>query len=74
MEFLIGAVLAIVAWMLWNGLRPPGATVKSSLEREKRRREGRPGGGTMLRLALLTLPLVSAMLVDSEAIAGTLVR
>lgn len=70
MEFLIGAVLAIVAWMLWNGLRPPGATVKSSLAREKRRREG---GGTMLRLVLGTLPLVSAILVDSEAIAATLV-
>ena len=45
MEFLIGAVLAIVAWMLWNGLRPPGATVKSSLEREKRRREREASGG-----------------------------
>lgn len=72
MEFLIGAVLAIVAWMLWNGLRPPGATVKSSLEREKRRRADRTGG-TMLRLMLMTLPLVSAILVDSEAIAATLV-
>lgn len=73
MELLIGAVLAIVAWMLWNGLRPPGATVKSSLERERRRRERRPGDGTMLKLVLPTLPLVSAVLLDTHAIASTLV-
>ena len=72
MEFLIGAVLAVVAWMLWNGLRPPGATVRSSLEREKRRRERVRDDGTIPRLVLLTLSLVPALLVDSEAIAGTL--
>lgn len=44
MEFLIGALVALAAWMLWNGLKPPGATVKSSLERERRRREAASRG------------------------------
>lgn len=69
MEFLIGAVLALVAWLLWNGLRPPGATVKSSLNRERRRRERRPGDGTASRQLLLILLPVVAALSDSPAIA-----
>jgi hypothetical protein len=68
MEFLIGAVLALVAWLLWNGLRPPGATVKSSLERERRRRGRGPGGTASRHLLLILLPIVVA-LSDSPAIA-----
>lgn len=73
MELLIGVVLAIVAWILWNGLRPPGATVKSSLERERRRRERGPGNGTSLRLMLLALPIAAASLFDRHAIAATVI-
>ncbi len=70
MEFLIGAVLAIVAWLLWNGMRPPGATVKSSLERERRRRERSPGRA--LKLVLAGVPALAANLWDLEAIAASL--
>jgi len=71
MELLIGAVLAIVAWMLWNGMRPPGATVKSSLERERRRREKTPGD-VALKLVLVLLPALSAVLWDTQALAAVL--
>jgi hypothetical protein len=73
MELLIGVVLALIAWMLWNGLKPPGATVKSSLERERRRRKRGSGDGGALRLVLLTLPIAGATLLDCHAVAATLI-
>lgn len=71
-ELLIGAVVVVVAVLLWNGLRPPGATVKSSLERERRRRE-RAQGGRALKLVLLSTPALAAALWDLEAVAATLI-
>lgn len=73
MELLIGAVLAIIAWMLWNGMRPPGATVKSSLERERRRRDKGPGDDA-LKFLLLLVPALLAVLWDTEALAAVLLR
>ena len=71
MEILIGVVLAIVAWLVWNGMRPPGATVKSSLKRERRRRE-RAQGGRALKLVLGSTPALSVTLWDLEALAAPL--
>jgi hypothetical protein len=71
MEILIGVVLAIVAWLVWNGMRPPGATVKSSLKRERRRRE-RAQGGRALKLVLASAPALSVTLWDLEALAAPL--
>jgi hypothetical protein len=71
MEILIGVVLAIVAWLVWNGMRPPGATVKSSLERERRRRE-RAQGGRALKLVLVSASALSLALWDLEALAAPL--
>ncbi len=71
MEFLIGAVAVVVAVLLWNGLRPPGATVKSSLERDRRRRE-RAQDGKALKLLLLSAPALSTVVWDLEAFAGPL--
>lgn len=73
MELLIGVVLALVAWLLWNGFKPPGATVKSSLERERRRRKRSSGDGASLRLLLLIVPMVGATLMDGHAIAASVI-
>ncbi len=70
MEFLIGAVLALVAWLLWNGLKPPGARVKSSLERDRRRRENR--GDSMLKVMIAGVTSATATLVDSPVLAVAL--
>jgi hypothetical protein len=71
MELLIAVVLAVVAWLVWNGMRPPGATVKSSLERERRRRE-RSQAGRALKLLLVGAPALSVALWDLEAFAAPL--
>lgn len=71
MEILVGAVFALLAWMLWNGLKPPGATVKSSLERERRRREAKRRE-SMLRVMIVSVPPATASLVDSPVLAVTL--
>lgn len=76
MEFLIGGILAVLGWMLWNGLRPPGRTVKASLKAAERARQARQrdrdsGPGTMLKVLLLAVPVLAATLADSPAIAAT---
>jgi hypothetical protein len=70
MEFLIGAILAIAAWLLWNGMRPPGATVASSLERDRRRRER--SSGQALKAVLAGIPALTVTLGDLEAFAAPL--
>jgi len=70
MEILVGAVFALLAWMLWTGLKPPGATVKSSLERERRRRKAKRRE-SMLRV-IVSVPPATASLVASPVIAVTL--
>jgi len=70
MEILVGAVVALLAWMLWNGLKPPGATVQSSLERERRRRKAKRRE-SMLRV-IVSVPPATASLVDSPVLAVTL--
>jgi hypothetical protein len=71
MEILVGAVVALLAWMLWNGLKPPGATVQSSLERERRRRKAKRRE-SMLRVMIVSVPPATASLVDSPVLAVTL--
>lgn len=71
MEIAVGVVLVLVAWLMWNGIRPPGATVKSSLERDKQQRE-RAEGGRALKLVLLGLPALYVTMSDLEALAAPL--
>lgn len=73
MELLVCVVLAIVAWMVWNGLKPPGATIRSSLERDRRRRGRGPGDGASLRLMLAAMPMTAAGLLDRHSIAATVI-
>jgi hypothetical protein len=72
MEIAVGAVLVVVALLMWNGLRPPGASVKSSLERERRRRERSQDDHPLKLLLLLALPSMAMALRDFEAFAAPL--
>ncbi len=70
MEFLLGAVLALVAWLLWNGLKPPGATVKSSLERDRRRADKH--GDNMLKVMIAGVTSATATLAENPVLAVAL--